>query len=108
MKITADQYPQIIAGMFFLGAITFAYRYSFISQQGKKLAENIPPKFLALLGPAVFASIISNNILSHQEDPLQFKNKILVALASLVVAYFSKNVVATLVFGLVLLNILQS
>jgi len=108
MMITSAQYPQIILGMVFLGLITFSYRYSFVSRHGKKLAQKIPPKFLALLGPAVFASIITNNILSHQGDFQQFKNKILVALTSLIVAYFTKNVVVTLVFGLVLLNFIQN
>lgn len=103
-----EQYPWLILNMFFLGFITFCYRYSFISSHGKRIAEKIPPRFLALLGPAVFTSIIANNILSNQNNPTEFQQKLVVAGASLVVAYFTKNVVATLIFGLLLLHFLQN
>lgn len=106
--ITPEQYPAIILNMCLLGFITFCYRYSFISRQGKKIAEKIPPNFLALLGPAVFTSIIANNILSNQSNPLEFKQKIFVVFAAFFVAYLTKNVVATLAFGLGLLYCLQN
>lgn len=106
--MTIDQYPWLIFNMVLLGAITFCYRYSFISSQGKKIAQRIPPQFLMLLGPAVFTSIIANNIFSYHDNPTEFQQKVLVATAALVVAYFTRNVVATMVFGLVLLHYLQN
>ncbi len=106
--ISSDQYLSMIVGMICLGIITFCYRYSFISDQGKKFAQKIPENFLALLGPAVFSAIISNNILSQPSTPQEFRNKILVAVAALVVAYLTKNVLVTLLFGLALLHFVQT
>lgn len=102
--ITSEQIPKLLLGMMALGLITFCYRYSFISSAGRRIGEKIPTKLLALLGPAVFTAIITNNILSYQNQPQEFQNKIVAATASLMVAYFTRNVVVTLVFGLIFLN----
>ena len=106
--MTPDQYPYLISGMIALGLITFSYRYSFISTWGRKVGAKIPTNLLALLGPAVFTVIITNNILSYQNQPTEFQNKIVVAGLALVVAYFTKSVIGTVLFGLVLLHFLSN
>lgn len=98
----------IVIGFSILGLITFLYRYSFISSQGRKYAEKVSPKFLRLLGPATFAAIIANNLLASSADTKEFKQKVVVSCLALMVAYFSKSVMLTLVFGLGLLYILQN
>ena len=100
--------PMTLFALFILGLITFFYRYSFISSQGRKFAEKISPTFLRLLAPATFSAIIANNILGSQSNPTEFEQKILVASLALVVAYFTKSVTATLIFGLGLLYVLQN
>lgn len=90
-----------------LGFITFLYRFSFVSQAGKKVAQKIPPSFLALLGPATFTAIVINNLLSNQNLP-DFNSKILVLCVSAFVAYFTKSIMTTLVFGLLFLYYLQN
>lgn len=98
----------IIVAMCLLGTITFFYRFAFISERGKKLADKVPTGFLQLLAPATFAAIIINSILSTQHDPNVLKPRLIVALTSLIVAHWTKNILATLVFGLSLLYFLTS
>lgn len=98
----------LVLAMLLLGLITFFYRYSFISGPGKKIAEKIPEKFLLLLAPTAFSAIIANNMLSQRSSPEELRQKTLVAALSLLVAYFSRSVLATVLFGLGLLYILQN
>lgn len=98
----------LVAAIFALGIITFFYRYSFISPQGKQIAEKIPVKLLSLLAPATFSAIIANHFLAHQSNPHELQLKVIVAVLSILVAYFTKNAVATLAFGLTLLHFLQT
>lgn len=103
----SPHWPIVIAAII-LGIITYLYRFSFISAKGKKFAEKIPPQFLMLLAPATFSAIIANNILSHQANPQELKQKIIVAALALPVAYLTKNIIVTLVFGLGLLYVIQN
>lgn len=98
----------IVISICMLAAITFVYRFSFISHQGRKIAEKIPQDFLRLLAPSTFAAIITNNLLSHQASPEDLKLKGIAAVLALLVAYLTKSIMTTLVFGLVLLYILQN
>ncbi len=90
-----------------LGLITFLYRYSFVSSQGKKVAQRIPPSFLMLLGPATFTAIVINNLLASQKMT-DFHLKGIVLCVSAFVAYFTKSIMATLAFGLIFLYYLQN
>ncbi len=94
--------------MILLGAITFCYRFSFISSWGKKWADRIPADFLRLLAPATFTAIVVNNIVSQPAEPAEFRLKILVSLLSMVVAYWTRSILMTLLFGLILLYLLQN
>jgi branched-subunit amino acid transport protein len=98
----------LILSMILLGLITFLYRYSFISGPGRKVAEKIPEKFLLLLAPTAFSAIIANNMLSQHHSPEELRQKSMVAAISVVVAYISRSVLATVLFGLGLLYILQN
>lgn len=98
----------IMAAILLLGAITFCYRFSFISSHGRSVAEKIPIRLLNLLAPASFAAIIVNNILHSASDPGLFKQKLLVAVLAFGVAYKTRSVMITLVFGLVVLYFVRS
>lgn len=98
----------ILFSMVLLGGVTFAYRFSFISRWGSGLATRLPSRLLELLGPAAFTAIIVNNLLSHQKSPELFHYKLVVAALAALVAYFTRSVLATLIFGLLLLHFLQS
>lgn len=98
----------LLLAMLLLGLITFLYRYSFISGPGRKIAEKIPEKFLLLLAPTAFSAIIANNMLSQHSGPEELRQKSMVAACSVLVAYFSRSVLATVLFGLGLLYILQN
>jgi branched-subunit amino acid transport protein len=90
-----------------LGSITFLYRYSFVSEKGKKIAQKVPPSFLALLAPATFTAIVINNLMSNQ-NLADFHFKVLVLCISSLVAYVTKSIMLTLIFGLTLLYYLQN
>lgn len=89
-------------GITVLAAITFGYRYSFVSAPGKRLASRIPAALLSLLAPATFAAIIVNSLLAQRGAP-DFGAKLSVAALSLVVAYWTRSMLGTLAFGLGLL-----
>ncbi len=97
-----------VLSIFLLGLITFLYRYSFINSYGRKIAEKIPQDFLKLLAPATFTAIITNNLLASQAHPLEFRQKIVVAVIAIPVAYYSKSIVGTVIFGLGLLYLFQN
>lgn len=103
-----SQNASLIIAMFILGGITFSYRYAFISDLGKGLANKIPEKFLRLLGPSTFSAIIANNILNTPASDQEFKQKVIVATLALLIAYISKSIIVTLVFGMGLLFLLQN
>lgn len=103
-----SQNGMLVFAIFLLGAITFCYRFSFVHPRGRRLAQKIPREFLALLAPATFSAIIANNLLSSQASAEEFHQKIAVAFLALIVAYFTRSIIATLVFGLGLLAFLQS
>ena len=107
MNPSAEMTP-ILISMLILGGVTFAYRFSFISRWGSGLANKLPARLLELLGPAAFTAIIVNNLLSHQKHTELFQYKLVVAVLAGAVAYFTRSVLATLVFGLLLLHYLQS
>ncbi len=99
---------QILLAIILLGAITYFYRFSFLSQTGSTLAEKIPPRLLKLLGPATFSAIIANNLLSSKANPEAFQQQLIVAGLSLIVAHKTKSILATLIFGLMALYLLQN
>jgi branched-subunit amino acid transport protein len=105
---SAFQPSSIALALFLLGIITYAYRFSFLSQKGSQLAEKIPPKVLKFLGPATFSAVIANNLINIKSDPHDIKLKMIAILASLVVAGLTKSILFTLIFGLGLLFALQT
>ncbi|MFN7905417.1 MAG: AzlD domain-containing protein [Pseudobdellovibrionaceae bacterium] len=98
--------PTVLA-IILLGMITLFYRFSFINKHGAKFADKIPTQLLKFLGPATFSAIVANNLIATNSTPQIFKIKIAVAALSLIVAYVSKSILITLVFGLGLLSALQ-
>lgn len=101
-------HTEMLLAFVLLGGITYLYRYSFISSRGRAIAEKIPVEFLRLLAPATFTAIVVNSLLASQGNPKEFQQKILVTLLALIVAAITRSIVATLLFGLGLLYLLQS
>lgn len=99
---------QIVLAMLLLGAITYFYRFSFLSHTGARVAEKIPPRLLKLLGPATFTAIIANNLSLSKATPETFHNQLIVTAFALIVAHQTKSILATLIFGLLALYVLQS
>jgi branched-subunit amino acid transport protein len=97
----------LAAGIVALGLVTFLYRFSFISAPGRKIASKIPPALLQLLGPTAFTAIMVNNLLSQPVSPAEFRQRGLVMALALPVAYFSRSMLVTVLFGLGLLYFLQ-
>lgn len=97
----------VFLSILLLGSITFCYRYSFISTHGRGLAEKIPIRLLNLLAPASFAAIIVNNLLHSGGDETLFKQKLLAAAIALAFAYWTRSVIFTFLFGLVVLYVIR-
>lgn len=95
------------AAILVLGFITFCYRYSFVSAYGRRLAGRIPREFLELLAPATFSAIIAGHLMSHRNDPSGFPPLLVTAALSMGVAYATRSMLVTLVFGLGVLAVLQ-
>ena len=99
---------QMMMAMVLLGAITYFYRFSFLSHTGSQIAEKIPPRFLKLLGPATFTAIIANNLVSAKTTPETFHHQLIVTSFALVVAHRTKSILMTLIFGLTALYFLEN
>lgn len=93
----------IFLSILLLGSITFCYRYSFISTHGRGVAEKIPIRLLNLLAPASFAAIIVNNLLHSGGDKILFQQKLVASAIALVFAYYTRSVIFTFIFGLIVL-----
>lgn len=91
-----------------LGAITYMYRFSFINRKGRQIAERIPQSFLNLLAPATFAAIVASNLATHKGTAYELQLKIAVLVLSIFVAAFTRSIMATLAFGLILLYALKT
>ena len=89
-----------------LGLLTFLYRFAFVSNLGKKLADKIPIQFLQLLAPATFAAIIVNNMISSHTDSTSLTPRFTVATICLGLAYWTESILLTLLVGLTTLYFL--
>ena len=95
----------IIAG----GLLTFAMRYSFIYLFGRLQLPEALRRLLRFVPPAVFAAIVAPELLLHSGGlDLSFANQRLIAGAlAVLVAWWTKNTLVTIVAGMALLVVLQ-
>ena len=95
--------------MFFGGLITFGMRFSLIYLFGKFQVPETMRRALHYVPPAVLSAIVFPELLLHDGTLyLSFENFRLVAgLFAIVVAWFSKNTLVTILAGMIALFLLQ-
>ena len=84
------------------GAITFLTRFSMIFLVKKDIFNDKTKKILSYVPAAIFPAIIFPPIFLDNDGFLDLENnpKILAAIFAIIVGYFSKNIIATIVAGL--------
>ena len=87
----------------YCGAITFLTRFSMIFLLKKDVINNKTKKVLSYVPAAIFPAIIFPPIFLDNDGFLDLENnpKILAAIFAIIVGYFSKNIIATIVAGLI-------
>ena len=87
----------------YAGIITFVTRFSMIFFLKKDILNDKAKKILSFVPAAIFPAIIfppifldNNGLLDLESNP-----KILAAIFSIIVGYFSKNIIATILTGLI-------
>ena len=95
--------------MFFGGLITFGMRFSFIYLFGKFEVPEMMRRALHYVPPAVLSAIIFPEVfLPNQQLDLSLGNhRLLAGLMAVVVAYFTKNTLITILAGMIALVLLQ-
>ncbi len=91
-----------------IGVGTFALRYSLIALLGR--VQRVPPaleRALRFIPPAVLAAI-ATPALVHVDGALVAGPRLFAGLIAIVVAWRTKNVLATIVVGMVVLWIIQA
>ncbi|MDA9653635.1 AzlD domain-containing protein [Candidatus Pelagibacter sp.] len=84
------------------GLITFFSRFSMIYFLKKDLMNERTKKILSFVPSAIFPAIIFPPIFLNDIGYLDFDNnpRIFAAMFAIIVGYFTKNVIATIFFGL--------
>ena len=91
------------------GLITFGMRFSFIFLFGKFHIRETVRKALRYVPPAVLSAIVFPELfLHHGAFNLSFGNdRLLAGLVAILVAWFTKNTLITILVGMVTLFVLQ-
>jgi branched-subunit amino acid transport protein len=95
--------------MVFGGLITFGMRFSFIYLFGKFEVPEVMKHALHYVPPAVLSAIIFPEVfLPNQQLDFSLNNhRLLAGLMAVVVAYFTKNTLITILAGMIALVLLQ-
>jgi branched-subunit amino acid transport protein len=95
--------------MIFGGLITFGMRFSFIYLFGKFEVPEMMRRALHYVPPAVLSAIVFPEVfLSNQQLDLSLGNhRLLAGLVAILVAYFTKNTLITILAGMIALVLLQ-
>ena len=95
--------------MLFGGLITFGMRFSLIYLFGRFQIPETMRRALHYVPPAVLSALIFPELFLHEGALyLSFENtRLLAGLAAIVVAWFSKNTLITIIAGVVALFLLQ-
>ena len=98
-------WPALILG----GLITFGIRFSFIHLFGKFHIPETVRKALHYVPPAVLSAIVFPELFLHDGMlDVSFENfRLLAGLVAVVVAWFSKNILVTILAGTIALFLLQ-
>ncbi|MCJ7435544.1 MAG: AzlD domain-containing protein [Anaerolineales bacterium] len=95
--------------LFFGGLITFGMRFSFIYLFGKFEVPEMMRRALHYVPPAVLSAIIFPEVfLPNRQLDLSLSNhRLLAGLVAVLVAYFTKNTLITILAGMIALVLLQ-
>ena len=95
--------------MLFGGLITFGMRFSFIYLFGKFEVPEMMRRALHYVPPAVLSAIIFPEVFlpDQQLDFTLNNHRLLAGLMAVVVAYFTKNTLITILAGMIALILLQ-
>jgi len=87
----------------YAGLITFLTRFSMIFILKKDILNERAKKILTFVPAAIFPAIIFPPIFLDTEGLLNLESnpKILAAIFTIIIGYFSKNVIATIISGLI-------
>ena len=87
----------------YAGIITFVTRFSMIFLLKRDILNNKAKKILSFVPAAIFPAIIFPPIFLDDAGSVDLENnpKILAAIFSIIVGYFSKNIITTIFAGLI-------
>ena len=87
----------------YCGIITYLTRFSMIFLLKEDIVSDKVKKILSFVPAAIFPAIIFPPILLNNEGSLDLENnpKILAAIFAIIIGYFSKNIIATILAGLI-------
>lgn len=96
--------------MIFGGLITFGMRFSLIYLFGRFQVPETMRRALHYVPPAVLSALIFPALLFPKDtfDPSLGNNQLLAGLLAILVAWFSKNTLFTIIAGMILLFVLQA
>lgn len=96
--------------MVFGGLITFGMRFSLIYLFGRFQVPETMRRALHYVPPAVLSALIFPALLFPKGtfDPSLGNNQLLAGLLAILVAWFSKNTLFTIIAGMILLFVLQA
>ena len=88
----------------YCGIITYLTRFSMIFFLKEDILNDKTKKILSYVPSAIFPAIIFPPIFLDNTSSLDLENnpKILAAIFAIIVGYFSKNIIATILAGLIL------
>jgi branched-subunit amino acid transport protein len=89
--------------IFYAGLITFVTRFSMIFLLKKDILNHKAKKILSFVPAAIFPAIIFPPIFLDDAGSVDLESnpKILAAIFAIIVGYFSKNIIATILAGLI-------
>ena len=87
----------------YCGIITYLTRFSMIFLLKEDIVSDKVKKILSFVPAAIFPAIIFPPIFLNNEGSLDLENnpKILAAIFAIIIGYFSKNIIATILAGLI-------
>jgi len=91
------------------GLLTFGMRFSFIYLFGRLEVPETIQRALRFVPPAVLSAIVFPELLIHSGNlDLSFGNtRLLAGVVAIVVAFFTKNTLLTILAGMIMLLLLQ-
>ena len=92
-----------LALIIYCGLITFLTRFSMIALLKKEMFNDRIREVLSYVPSAIFPAIIFPAVFLSETGSLDLENnpKIYASIVAIIIGYFSKNIIATILFGLI-------